>query len=360
MNSVIDGNSMQVRTGDLDSVRAAKNRLNVVTKSIIQLSSIVITTIVLLAACGNAVEPSANPSSSGVASADNKKIPKLYFVYGSATSEGGVKVVNADGSNETLLASGGDIVEPDGIEADLENRKIYWTDMGEGAAIENSTSLGSGRIVRADLDGTNIEVIVPRGITTTPKQLALDVGGGKVYWSDRGDVANEVVSPKIMRANLDGSGVETLVSDDLISPVGMVLDTANGKMYFTDRFANNIKRANLDGSDVEIVVKDTEYPVDLLIDFETRLIYWTTRDPGGVLRADMDGSEIDGKTLTPIVTGLSIPIGITMDRESRKLYYSEVIMSPPSGYIWESDMDGNHARKIVATIQPLGIFYTAE
>jgi len=308
--------------------------------------------VAALTACSPAEEP--------VRVADKEKNPKIYFVYGSLTSEGGVKVVNADGSNERLLASGDNIIEPDGIEVDLENGKLYWTDMGEGAAAENSASPDSGMIVRADLDGSNIEIIVPRGITTTPKQLALDVSGGKVYWSDRGDVANEVVSPKIMRANLDGSDVETLVSDDLISPVGMVLDTAKGKMYFTDRFANNIKRANLDGSDVEIVVRDSDYPVDLLIDFETRLIYWTTRDPGGVLRADMDGSEIDGKTLTPIVTGLSIPIGITMDRENKKLYYSEVIMSPPSGYIWESDMDGNHARKIVATIQPLGIFYTAK
>ena len=55
----------------------------------------------------------------------------------------------------------------------------------------------------------------------------------------------------------------------------------------------------------------------MLIDFETRLIYWTTRDPGGVLGADMDGSEIEGKILTPIATGLSIPIGITMDRETK-------------------------------------------
>ena len=314
----------------------------------------------LLVACGNEQEPIADAMSPESATATDEKTGKLYFVYGSLTSEGGVKVVNADGTGELLLASGGDIVEPDGIEADLENGKIYWTDMGEGAALENSASLGSGRIVRADLDGTNIENIVPRGITTTPKQLALDVEGNKVYWSDRGDVANEVVSPKIMRANLDGSDVETLVIDDLISPVGMVLDVANGKMYFSDRFANNIKRANLDGSDVEIVVRDTEYPVDLLIDFETRMIYWTTREPGGVLRADMDGSEIDGNTLTPIVTGLTIPIGITMDRENRKLYYSDVILSPPSGHIWQSDMDGSNVKKILATLKPLGVFYTSE
>jgi DNA-binding beta-propeller fold protein YncE len=173
-------------------------------------------------------------------------------------------------------------------------------------------------------------------------------------------VGDQQVNPKIMRANLDGSDVEVLVSDDLMSPVGIALDTAKGKMYFTDRFANNIKRANLDGSDVEIVVKDTQYPVDLAIDFDTRMLYWTARDSGGVERAEMDKNNIDGKALTRIVTGLSNPIGITIDRVNKKLYYTEVIIQPQSGYIWESDMDGSNARKILATPLPLGVFYADE
>ena len=100
----------------MSSIQSDEGWLNMITKSFIQLSSIVITTLVLLAACGNAPEPSADASSLGSApAADKEKIAKLYFVYGSLTSQGGVKVVHADGSNETLLASGGDIVEPDGI-----------------------------------------------------------------------------------------------------------------------------------------------------------------------------------------------------------------------------------------------------
>jgi DNA-binding beta-propeller fold protein YncE len=285
---------------------------------------------------------------------------KLYFVYGSFTSEGGAKVVNADGSEETVLASGGGIQEPDGIEADIEHGKVYWTDMGPGGAADKSVAPDDGKIWRANLDGSDAEIIVPVGITTTPKQLTLDINGGKVYWCDRGDVGDQQVNPKIMRANLDGSDVEVLLSDDLMSPVGIELDTAKGKMYFTDRFANNIRRANLDGSDVEIVVKDTEYPVDIVIDFDTRILYWTARASGGIVRVDMDKNDIDGKSLTPIVTGLSNPIGITIDRVNKKLYYTEVIFKPQSGYIWESDMDGNNARKILATPLPLGVFYTAD
>jgi DNA-binding beta-propeller fold protein YncE len=293
---------------------------------------------------------------------DTAAAPKLYFVYGSFTSEGGVKVVNADGSNEMLLAAGGDVIEPDGIEVDLKNGKLYWTDMGAGAALERSKEINNGKIVRSNLDGSDIENIVPVGHTSTPKQLALDVEGGKVYWSDRGDVGDRSVNPRIMRANLDGSDVEILVAEDLISPVGIALDTARGEIYFTDRYADNIKRANLDGSGVEIVVRDTNYPVDLAIDFDTRTLYWTARYPGRVVKAPLDGTNIDGGILTPIVTGLADPIGISFDRERKRLYYTEVIITPPdgAGYIWEADMDGGNAKQILATPLPLGVFYTPE
>jgi sugar lactone lactonase YvrE len=285
---------------------------------------------------------------------------KIYFVYGSFTSEGGAKVIDADGSNETLLASGGDILEPDGIEADLAGGKIYFTDMGKGGAADKSVAPDDGKIWRANLDGSDAEIIVPLGVTTTPKQLTLDVEGGKVYWCDRGDVGDQQVNPKVMRANFDGSEIETLISDDLKSPVGIALDTDNRKLYFTDRFANNIKRANLDGSDVEIVVKDTNYPVDLAVDYATRLIYWTAREAGGVLRAEMDQNDIDGKTLKPLVTGLSNPIGVTLDQENKKMYYTEVIISPPSGHIWRSQLDGSNASKIATTPLPLGMHFTDE
>jgi sugar lactone lactonase YvrE len=285
---------------------------------------------------------------------------KLYFVTGSFSGAGAVKVMNADGSNERTLATGSDVIEPDGIEVDITGGKIYWTDMGPGGAADKSVAINDGRIMRSDLDGQNVENLVPTGITTTPKQLALDVPGGKVYWSDRGDVGDKNVNPKIMRSNLDGTSVETIVSTDVISPVGIALDKPNGKVYFTDRYANNIKRANLNGSDVEVVVKDTEYPVDLLIVFESRTLYWTAREVGGVYRVNMDKNDIDGASLSPIITGVSAPIGITMDPNKRRLYYTEVLVSEVSGAIWESDMGGSNAKKIATTALPLGLFFTAE
>jgi hypothetical protein len=61
-----------------------------------------------------------------------------------------------------------------------------------------------GTIERADLDGGNLKKIVPEGGTFTPKQLQLDKKNGKLYWSDREGM-------RVMRSNLDGSNIETLV-----------------------------------------------------------------------------------------------------------------------------------------------------
>ena len=76
--------------------------------------------------------------------------------------------------------------------------------------------------------------------------IALDVSGGKMYWTDHG-------LAKIQRANLDGSNVENVVTG-LSSPEGIALDLTNSKMYWTDYGTDKVQRADLDGSGVEDLV----------------------------------------------------------------------------------------------------------
>ena len=68
-----------------------------------------------------------------------------------------------------------------------------------------------------------------------------------MYWTDTG-------ADKIQRSNLDGSGVEDLVTTGLDWPSGIALDVSGGKMYWTDYGTNKIQRSNLDGSGVEDLV----------------------------------------------------------------------------------------------------------
>src|SRR6516162_10059562 len=84
-----------------------------------------------------------------------------------------IHTMNPDGSEKKTIVTNCNL--PDGIVVDTKAGHIYWTNMG----IPN---LNDGSIERADLDGGNRKVIVPQGVTHTPKQLHLDKENGKLYW----------------------------------------------------------------------------------------------------------------------------------------------------------------------------------
>src|SRR5882757_7947600 len=76
-------------------------------------------------------------------------------------SGGRVHAMNPDGTDQKVIVSNCHL--PDGIAVDAQAGHIYWTNMGV-------PSVNDGSIERADLDGSNRKIIVPRGVTFTPKQ----------------------------------------------------------------------------------------------------------------------------------------------------------------------------------------------
>src|SRR3984885_4988684 len=127
---------------------------------------------------------------------------------------------------------------PDGVAVDAAARRIYWTNMGNPTA-------NDGSIERADVDGQNRQTIVRPGDTFTPKQLQLEKNSGMLYWCDREGM-------RVMRANLDGSNIETLVDtsqgDQRPGPdatkwcVGVAVDVDGGKGYWTTKDPDNTGR----------------------------------------------------------------------------------------------------------------------
>src|SRR5262245_58748859 len=84
--------------------------------------------------------------------------------------------MNPDGSNRKTIVTNCRL--PDGITVDTEAGHLYWANMGV-------PHLNDGSIERADLDGGNRKIIIPQGVTYTPKQMHLDKDGKKIYWCDR-------------------------------------------------------------------------------------------------------------------------------------------------------------------------------
>ena len=137
---------------------------------------------------------------------------------------------------------------PAGIGTPVIEGKMYWVDASRNGA----------KIQRANLDGSQIEILVTRSLNI-PRAIALDLARGKMYWMDPGTI-------RIQRANLDGSQVEDLVVTGLDYPDGLALDLDGGKMYWTDWGTNKIQRANLDGTRIEDLITGLSDPVGLALD----------------------------------------------------------------------------------------------
>jgi len=258
--------------------------------------------------------------------------------------------MNPDGSNRKTIVT--DCHLPDGIVVDAEAGHIYWTNMG----IPN---LDDGSIERADLNGGNRRVIVPQGVTHTPKQIHLDKGGGKLYWCDREGM-------RVMRANLDGSQAETLVEtgrgdtdarDQTRWCVGITIDPQLGKIYWTQKGPTKgglgrLCRANIDvpsgespanRSDIEVLFGQLPEPIDLELDVASRVLYWTDRgDPprgNTVNRVPIDGANAAPQIL---ITHLMEGIGIALDVPGNRMFVTDF-----AGSVYSADLDGSSERNFL-------------
>jgi hypothetical protein len=254
-----------------------------------------------------------------------------------------------DGSDRKIIVTNCHL--PDGIVVDAEAGHIYWTNMG----IPN---LNDGSIERADLDGKNRKIIVPQGITHTPKQIHLEKAAGKLYWCDREGM-------RVMRANLDGSQVETLVEtgrgdkdqrDATRWCVGITIDPKLKKIYWTQKGPDNagvgcIFRANIDipkgespanRSDIELLFDKLPEPIDLELDLENRVLYWTDR--GDPPRGNTVNRAPINKKAAPeiVIKNLMEGIGIALDVPGNRMFVTDF-----AGSVYSADLDGKNERNFL-------------
>jgi len=274
-------------------------------------------------------------------------VPRLFVLELNA---GSIHVMNTDGSDRQTIVTRCHL--PDGIVVDVEAGHIYWTNMG----IPN---LDDGSIERADIDGKNRKVIVPQGITHTPKQIILDRKGGKLYWCDREGM-------RVMRANLDGSQIETLIEtgrgdldrrDQTRWCVGLTIDSRHEKIYWSQKGPDNagrgsIFRASLEiprgespssRSDIEVFFGGLPEPIDLELDHENRILYWTDRGypPRG---NTVNRASIDHKPAEPeiVVSHLMEGIGIALDVQNDRMFVTDF-----AGSVYSARLDGSGERNFL-------------
>src|SRR3954451_20892680 len=289
---------------------------------------------------------------------------RIFFLE---LSGGRVLSAKSDGSDlKTIVSEGRKL--PDGIVVHVSAGHLYWTNMGNPSA-------NDGSIDRCDLDGGNITNIVPSGRTFTPKQLQLDEKNRKLYWCDREGM-------RVMRANLNGSNIETLIdtSEGDTRPgkvikkwcVGIALDVEGGKLYWTQKGSDNagegrIFRANLEipkgqsaanRKDIDLLYDGLPEPIDLELDLANRTMYWTDRgDPprgNTVNRAPMDPSQGDGKREPVLIFDhLMEGIGIALDLKRGRMFLTDL-----GGSVYSANLDGSNKKTLLGAEGNLtGIVY---
>ncbi|KAK7756488.1 hypothetical protein SLS62_001322 [Diatrype stigma] len=301
---------------------------------------------------------------------DNMHAPLLYFLdigvsqgdYKEAFHAGKVLTGAPDGRPLKTLVD--HERAPDGIDISITAGKLFWTSMG-------IPSQNDGAVFSSNLDGSDIQTVVPRGEVHTPKQICVDHKKSKLYFSDREGL-------RVMRCDFDGSNREVIVqTGDWQNPadkndqtrwcVGMTVSQKTGKFYWTQKGPSKggkgrIFRANIDflpgenagnRTDIECLFQNLSEPIDLEIDEKDEVLYWTDRGElplgNSVNRVSLDKvkvvsdsatTSVPGRDYEMIVRNLHEAIGLKLDPKNRHIYVTDL-----GGCVYRFTMDGGDKKK---------------
>ena len=206
---------------------------------------------------------------------------KVYWTEMTGESAGTINSANLDGTGATVLTS--ILSVPMGIAVDATGSKLYWTNAR--GRIQSANLDGSGiKNVLQDLSGPT-DIVVSNGfiywteggnsirrVSISGQKIVGDiaanlgtvgglaVGGGKVYWTEMTAEGGGTINS----ANADGDPGATELASILATPMGISVDTAGSKLYWTNA-RGRIQRANLNGSGITNVVEGLDSPGDIVL-----------------------------------------------------------------------------------------------
>ena len=196
---------------------------------------------------------------------------------------------------------------------------------------------GGNNIIQATLGGTLSATMTLGGLLNGPSSIALDVANNKMYVTNDGN-------DTVVRANLDGSSAQVIISSGLNMPGGIALDVANNKMYIANSGNNTVGRANLDGSGLTSLGNlngTLNFPVLMAINVAANKMYvanYGAAGPNGTISmANLDGTGGVALTLGGLLGGAT---EVKLDLTSNKIY---ILNGGYNNHIIRANLDGTGA-----------------
>jgi len=278
---------------------------------------------------------SAGTTGSTVGDAGGPGAARIYWLeQGSKT----VNVANVDGSQRGVLVTltGGAPSSVTGIAVEPIGAKVYFSD------------LRRQRVQSADMDGASLLTLLP-GLDE-PVGVNIDPVASKLYVTVQG------AAPGLQRANLDGTGLEPVITPGMQHPAGLALDGGAGKLYFVDDTLDAVFAASLDGSNLtNLNIAGVDGPIDISLDPQEGKLYWSEQGTPGarIRRANLDGSGVEDIVTTTSAPGFSTPKGLEVDVDGRVLYFVDGGLN---GSILRAQLDGGSPVPVLLNLNdPTGL-----
>lgn len=132
-----------------------------------------------------------------------------------------------------------------------------------------------------------------------------------MYWTS---------SAAILRADMDGHNMTVLLQNDhhMVRPRAIVIDYLEEKIYWTDEHINCILRANIDGSALEVVISSNLPHPSSLTQYKD-FIYWGDPQESSITRA----SKYNGGNRTMIEANIGYIMDMKVFHSSRQIGWNQ-------------------------------------
>ncbi len=196
---------------------------------------------------------------------------------------------NLQGSDEVEIASGFSSVRD--LALDWEFGYLYVTDRSADALVE---------IRLSDLRISTLYDNANDGLGALP--VGVDYSADQLYIT-----CVDIDAEAVWKGNVFGDGVMRIIDYNAGGfGYGIAVDEENSKIYFDDNDSKKLLRANLDGTGIETIASTSDRAYGIEIDAEFNKLYWSERN-GNVYVSNLDGS---GKQT--LVSGLGDIRGIVL------------------------------------------------